>query len=67
MWKLALPPSDLLSETRVALILGRSAQTIKSMRRDKVGPPYNMIGGRVRYLASDLESWFNRELERRAG
>ena len=51
---------ELLTEHRVAELLGWHLFTLQRARRDGSGPPALRLGSRVRYRRSDLEDWLGR-------
>lgn len=53
----ALSPWTLLESEDVALILRTSGHTIKSWRRDRVGPKWVVSGKHRLYRAGDLATW----------
>lgn len=53
----ALSPGTLLEPEDVALILRTSVHTIKSWRRDRVGPKWVVSGKHRLYRAGDLATW----------
>ena len=54
------PPGQLfLTSEQAAAVLGISKLTLERIRRKggKQSPPYSMVGGQIRYVASLLEEW----------
>lgn len=47
---------------QAAAELGRSAKTLMRWRKDKYGPPYRRIRGRVEYPKDKLSEWLDNQL-----
>ncbi|ORB36283.1 helix-turn-helix transcriptional regulator [Mycobacterium persicum] len=50
-------PSAAVDSIGAAPIVGVSPATLKTWRHKGIGPPYVVIGKRVRYRVRDLEAW----------
>jgi hypothetical protein len=50
-------PSAAVDSVGAAPIVGVSPATLKTWRHKRIGPPYVVIGTRVRYRVCDLEAW----------
>jgi DNA-binding transcriptional MerR regulator len=63
-----LEADPLLSQQRVAELLGVEIETLARWRRTGVGPQFYRIANRVRYRVSDLEKWIKQQKqENRSG
>lgn len=50
-------PGPAVNTVEAAPIVGVSPATLKTWRNKGIGPPYVVIGTRVRYRVCDLEAW----------
>lgn len=57
-----LHEDELLDTRAAAQLLAMSEITLKKWRTRRVGPPYRKIGGAVRYVRSELESFLEDSL-----
>jgi len=51
--------NDTLKEKDAASYIGFKAQTLNKWRSRKRGPAYLRIGGKIRYLRSDLDTFLS--------
>lgn len=49
----------LLDPPAIARALGVTVDTLKAWRRKGVGPPFVRFGNRIRYRATDLDTWLD--------
>lgn len=49
----------LLDPPATARALGVTVDTLKAWRRKGVGPPFVRFGNRIRYRATDLDTWLD--------
>lgn len=48
---------DVLTEKQVAVLLHMAAKTLGNWRREGKGPPYFLVGKRIRYRRGSLDNW----------
>jgi len=51
--------ADMLSPKQAAEFLGRTVYWLKLCRKDGDGPPWRKMRGRIVYLRSEIQSWFD--------
>jgi hypothetical protein len=51
---------DLLTPNQLAAELLLSVATLARWRMEKIGPPFLLVGHRVRYRRPDVEAWLAR-------
>lgn len=53
--------TEALKPAEAAKLLGRSVPTLERWRRLRVGPPYYLLMGRVRYDKAELFDWIEEQ------
>lgn len=53
---------QMLSPKELAAELSKCQRTLATWRRDKAGPPYIRVVGRIYYRRADIEDWKRRNL-----
>ncbi|PVZ53054.1 excisionase [Arthrobacter sp. H-02-3] len=59
--------NDLLAPTELGARLGKSQAALAQWRYLGVGPKFIKLGRNIRYRASDVEAWLDRQTMQRTG